>query len=81
MLHIARGRGYQPSDSRESDEESKKIGELQLDASFSPIYKVSYSVDSARVENRTDLDKLILELETNGTIDPEESIRLSLIHI
>ena len=74
-LHIARGRGYQPSDSRESDEESKKIGQLQLDASFSPIYKVSYSVDSARVENRTDLDKLILELETNGTIDPEESIR------
>ena len=58
-----------------SDEESRTIGRLQLDASFSPISKVSYSVDSARVENRTDLDKLILELETNGTIDPEESIR------
>jgi DNA-directed RNA polymerase subunit alpha len=70
-----RGRGYQPSDARATDDESRTIGRLQLDASFSPIFKVSYSVDNARVENRTDLDKLILELETNGTIDPEESIR------
>ena len=70
-----RGRGYQPSDARVSDEENRTIGRLQLDASFSPIFKVSYSVDNARVENRTDLDKLVLELETNGTIDPEESIR------
>ena len=76
-LHIARGRGYQPSDARASDDESKTIGQLHLDASFSPIHKVSYSVDNARVENRTDLDKLILELETNGTIDPEECIRRS----
>jgi DNA-directed RNA polymerase subunit alpha len=75
QLRVTRGRGYQPSDARVSDEESRTIGRLQLDASFSPISKVSYSVDSARVENRTDLDKLILELETNGTIDPEESIR------
>jgi DNA-directed RNA polymerase subunit alpha len=75
QLKVLRGRGYQPSDSRLSDEENKTIGRLQLDASFSPIFKVSYSVDNARVENRTDLDKLILELETNGTIDPEESIR------
>ncbi|MDC0172411.1 DNA-directed RNA polymerase subunit alpha [Gammaproteobacteria bacterium] len=74
-LRIARGRGYQPSDARVSDDENRTIGRLQLDASFSPIFKVSYSVDNARVENRTDLDKLILELETNGTIDPEESIR------
>ena len=75
QLKVLRGRGYQPSDSRLGDEENKTIGRLQLDASFSPIFKVSYSVDNARVENRTDLDKLILELETNGTIDPEESIR------
>jgi len=74
-LRILRGRGYQPSDARVSDEENRTIGRLQLDASFSPIFKVSYSVDNARVENRTDLDKLVLELETNGTIDPEESIR------
>ena len=76
-LHIARGRGYQPSDSRASDDDAKVIGQLHLDASFSPVHKVSYSVDNARVENRTDLDKLILELETNGTIDPEECIRRS----
>ena len=75
QLRIERGRGYQPSNTRITDEENRTIGRLQLDASFSPIHKVSYSVDNARVENRTDLDKLILELETNGTIDPEESIR------
>jgi DNA-directed RNA polymerase subunit alpha len=74
-LKIARGRGYQPSDARVTDEETRTIGKLQLDATYSPIYKVSYDVENARVENRTDLDKLVLELETNGTIDPEESIR------
>ncbi|MFT5484032.1 MAG: DNA-directed RNA polymerase subunit alpha [Halieaceae bacterium] len=75
-LTIARGRGYSPADSRENPEdESRSIGRLQLDASFSPIYRVSYVVDSARVEQRTDLDKLVLDLETNGTIDPEEAIR------
>lgn len=75
QLRIARGRGYQPSDARVTDEETRTIGRLQLDATYSPIYKVSYDVENARVENRTDLDKLVLELETNGTIDPEESIR------
>ena len=75
QLRIVRGRGYQPSDARASDEESRTIGRLQLDATYSPVYKVSYDVESARVENRTDLDKLVLELETNGTLDPEESIR------
>ena len=75
QLRIVRGRGYQPSDARANDDENRTIGRLQFDASFSPIFKVSYSVESARVENRTDLDKLVLELETNGTIDPEEAIR------
>ena len=75
QLRIVRGRGYQPSDARINDEENSTIGRLQFDASFSPIFKVSYSVENARVENRTDLDKLVLELETNGTIDPEEAIR------
>ncbi len=75
-LTIARGRGYQPADARKSDEEeTRAIGRLQLDASFSPVRRLAYSVESARVEQRTDLDKLVLDLETNGTIDPEEAIR------
>lgn len=76
QLTIARGRGYQPVDSRVVDEEeTRSIGKLQLDASYSPVSRLSYSVESARVEQRTDLDKLVLDLETNGTIDPEEAIR------
>ncbi|MFA5548482.1 MAG: DNA-directed RNA polymerase subunit alpha [Porticoccaceae bacterium] len=75
-MKVQRGRGYQPADSHGSDEdETRSIGRLRLDASFSPVMKVAYVVDSARVEQRTDLDKLILEIETNGTIDPEEAIR------
>ncbi len=75
-LTVTRGRGYQPVDSRVSeDEETRAIGRLQLDASYSPVSRLAYSVESARVEQRTDLDKLVLDLETNGTIDPEEAIR------
>ncbi len=75
-LKIAKGRGYQPASQREGAEaEDRPIGSLQLDASFSPVSKVTYGVERARVEQRTDLDKLIIDLETNGTIDPEESIR------
>ena len=73
---VQRGRGYSPADSRfNEDEETRSIGRLHLDASFSPVRRVSYVVDSARVEQRTDLDKLVIDLETNGTIDPEEAIR------
>ena len=75
QLRIERGRGYQPADMRVFDEETRTIGRLKLDATFSPVYSVSYSVESARVENRTDLDKLVLELDTNGTLDPEHAIR------
>jgi DNA-directed RNA polymerase subunit alpha len=75
-LKVARGRGYQPAVQRAAFEEvSRPIGRLQLDASFSPIRRVSYNVEAARVEQRTDLDKLILDIETNGTIDPDEAIR------
>jgi DNA-directed RNA polymerase subunit alpha len=75
-LKIARGRGYEPADQRDSTEdETRAIGRLQLDASFSPIQTVSYSVESARVEQRTNLDKLVIDLETNGSINPEEAIR------
>lgn len=75
-MKIVKGRGYQPVVQRAGEEnESKAIGTLQLDASFSPVRRVAYSVESARVEQRTDLDKLILDIETNGTLDPEEAIR------
>lgn len=75
-LTVARGRGYQPAEARITDEdESRPIGKLQLDSSFSPVRRVSYVVESARVEQRTDLDKLVLDLETNGTLDPEDAIR------
>ncbi len=73
---VGRGRGYEPADVRMADEEeSRVIGSLLLDASYSPVRRVAYKVDSARVEQRTDLDKLIIDFETNGTIDPEEAIR------
>ncbi|PJE80571.1 DNA-directed RNA polymerase subunit alpha [invertebrate metagenome] len=75
-LTIARGRGYEPADSRRSDDdETRAIGRLQLDATYSPVYRVSYVVEHARVEQRTDLDKLVIDLETNGTLDPDEAIR------
>jgi DNA-directed RNA polymerase subunit alpha len=73
-LKVARGRGYQPASVRHTDEE-RPIGSLLVDASFSPVQRVAYTVESARVEQRTDLDKLIIELETNGTVDPEDTIR------
>ncbi len=75
-LTVTRGRGYEPADARISDEdETRAIGRLQLDASYSPVLRVSYAVESARVEQRTDLDKLVIDIESNGTIDPEECIR------
>ena len=75
-LIVKKGRGYEPASLRKKDDdEDLSIGRLQLDASFSPIHRVSYVVDSARVEQRTNLDKLVLELETNGTIEPEEAVR------
>jgi DNA-directed RNA polymerase subunit alpha len=72
---VTRGRGYVPVDSLPEEEDTRPIGVLRLDATYSPMRRVAYSVESARVEQRTDLDKLILDLETNGTIEPEEAIR------
>lgn len=74
-LRIEKGRGYQPVSARSSVQSEAAVGTLQLDASFSPIRRVSYLVESARVEQRTDLDKLVLEVETNGALEPEEAIR------
>lgn len=74
-IKVEKSCGYVPGNLRQTDEGSKSIGKLVLDASFSPIRRVSYFVESARVEQRTDLDKLIVEIETNGVIEPEEAIR------
>jgi DNA-directed RNA polymerase subunit alpha len=76
-LKVGIGRGYVPADTRkdELEDETRTVGRLMLDASYTPVVRVTYAVESARVEQRTDLDKLVLEIETNGTIDPEESIR------
>lgn len=74
-LKVKRGRGYEPASTRANAEEDRKIGKLNLDASFSPVRRVTYAVERARVEQRTDLDKLVIDIETNGTVDPEEAIR------
>lgn len=77
-IKVAAGRGYETVESRnQNEEESKAIGKLQLDATYSPVKRVAYGVENARVEQRTDLDKLVIDLETNGTIEPEEAIRRS----
>ncbi|MES9816047.1 MAG: DNA-directed RNA polymerase subunit alpha [Candidatus Thiodiazotropha sp.] len=77
-LNVRRGRGYHPAAARTgSAGDERPIGMLQVDASFSPIREVAYSVEAARVEQNTGLDRLVIELETNGTIDPEEAIRRS----
>ena len=78
QVKIEKGRGYVPGNVRRlSEDTNKTIGKIILDASFSPIKRVSYSVESARVEQRTDLDKLVMIIETNGVITPEEAIRQS----
>ncbi|MBE7565436.1 DNA-directed RNA polymerase subunit alpha [Acidithiobacillus thiooxidans] len=68
-LRIDDGRGYDAAATRRQNHE-KRIGVMALDASFSPVLKVSYQVESARVEQRTDLDRLVLDVETNGVVDP-----------
>ncbi|MEI7427622.1 MAG: DNA-directed RNA polymerase subunit alpha [Betaproteobacteria bacterium] len=78
QIKIEKGRGYVPGNLRHyADENTKLIGRIVLDASFSPINRVSYAVESARVEQRTDLDRLVMTIETNGVITPEEAIRQS----
>ncbi|MFH1043691.1 MAG: DNA-directed RNA polymerase subunit alpha [Pseudomonadota bacterium] len=75
QIKVERGRGYEPGNMRAMSGETKGIGKIILDASFSPVRRVSYAVESARVEQRTDLDKLIMDIETNGVVEPEEAIR------
>ena len=75
-VKVEMGRGYQPVPARQQNvDEDRVLGFIQVDALFSPITKVSYQVESARVEQRTDLDKLVIDVETNGVIDPEQAIR------
>ncbi|HET8897161.1 MAG TPA: DNA-directed RNA polymerase subunit alpha [Rhodanobacteraceae bacterium] len=77
-LKVRRGVGYQPASQRVvGDDESRPIGRLQLDASFCPVRRVAYEVEAARVEQRTNLDKLVMTIETNGTIGAEEVVRQS----
>lgn len=78
QIKVEKGRGYLPGNVRAlADDRSQSIGRIVLDASFSPIRRVSYTVENARVEQRTDLDKLVLDVETNGVISPEEAVRQS----
>ena len=78
QIKVETGRGYVPGNMRRfGDEPNKSIGRIVLDASFSPVRRVSYAVESARVEQRTDLDKLVLEIETNGSINAEDAVRAS----
>jgi DNA-directed RNA polymerase subunit alpha len=76
QLKVEKGRGYVPGTMRNL-QDNKSIGRIVLDASFSPVRRVSYQVESARVEQRTDLDRLVVDIETNGVISPEESVRQS----
>ena len=77
QIKVEKGRGYVPGSLRRNDDAARSLGRIVLDASFSPVKRVSYTVESARVEQRTDLDKLVLEIETNGSIGPEEAVRAS----
>ena len=75
-MKVMKGRGYVPATAHASSEEGDQaIGSLKLDASYSPIHRVAYEVQSARVDQRTDLDRLVLEIETNGAVDPEEALK------
>ena len=75
-IRVQRGRGYVPASARAHlQDDERPIGRLLVDARFSPVDRIAYNVEAARVEQRTDLDKLIIEMETNGTLDPEEAIR------
>lgn len=77
-IRVAKGRGYVPASTRvHADDEERPIGRLLVDAAFSPVSRIAYNVEAARVEQRTNLDKLVIDMETDGTLDPEEAIRRS----
>ncbi len=74
VCKVEKGIGYQPAAGIDENEESQSVGKLKVDALFSPINRVSYRVEAARLEQQTDLDKLIIEIESNGTIEPEVAV-------
>ncbi|SHI26746.1 DNA-directed RNA polymerase subunit alpha [Ferrimonas marina] len=77
-IKVELGRGYIPASARaQVEDDERPIGRLLVDASFSPVVRIAYNVEAARVEQRTDLDKLIIDMHTDGTLDPEEAIRRS----
>lgn len=83
MMKVEKGIGYEPAASRKLNnidqvdlvDQVEQVGVINLDASYSPVIRVTYAVENTRVENRTDLDKLMLEVETDGTLEPQEAIR------
>ena len=76
-MKVTKGRGYVSASSRVNHQEAKELGVILVDSAYSPVRRVTYRVENFRVENRTDLDKLVIELETDGTIDPEEALKIS----
>ncbi len=75
QIKVEKGRGYVAATARRTDQDNRSVGSILLDASYSPVRRVSYAVESARVEQRTDLDRLVMDIETNGAIEPEEAVR------
>jgi DNA-directed RNA polymerase subunit alpha len=75
QIKVEKGRGYVAATARRGENDNRSIGSILLDATFSPVRRVSYAVESARVEQRTDLDRLVMDIETNGAIEPEEAVR------
>jgi len=76
ILRVTRGRGFVPVKAL-PEEEGQETGLLRLDATYSPIKRVTYQVDNARVEQRTNLDRLTVDIDTDGTLDAEEILRIS----
>ncbi len=81
-IRVKKGRGYEPANVRKDQSDNTLVGALQVDAAYSPIEKVAYHVETTRVEHKTNLDRLVIELETNGTVEPEWVIKLaaSILH-
>lgn len=76
-MKLEKGVGYEPAANRQTGEESRPIGQLLLDASFCPVKRVAYNVDNARLQQKTNLDKLILDIDTDGSITAEEAVRIA----
>jgi DNA-directed RNA polymerase subunit alpha len=72
-ITVGRGRGYRPAEDNKSPDQP--IGVIPIDSIFSPVRRVAYNVEPARVGQRTDYDKLVLDIETNGAIDPQSALR------